>query len=250
VPVCHVEAGLRSFDKRMPEEVNRILTDHVSALLLCPTRTAINNLANEGILRGVHHVGDVMYDAARMFAAVTGSSAEVLARYGVEPKRFLLATVHRAENTDDPERLQGILRGLSAVASAERPLVLPLHPRTRATLARSSAESILDGNPALKIFEPVSFFDMIVLEQQASMILTDSGGVQKEAYFHGVPCITLRDETEWVETVEAGWNQLVGADPARIEQAVAAARAGRSIDEYGDGRAAHKVVELLTATAR
>jgi UDP-GlcNAc3NAcA epimerase len=250
VPVCHVEAGLRSFDKRMPEEVNRILTDHVSALLLCPTRTAVTNLSNEGIRQGVHHVGDVMYDAALMFAGSAGSGAEVLARYGVEPKRFLLATVHRAENTDDPERLRGILRGLSAVATAELPLVLPLHPRTRATLVRSGAESLLTQNPALKTFEPVSFLDMIVLEQHAKLILTDSGGMQKEAYFHRVPCVTLRDETEWVETVEAGWNQLVGADAVRIERAVAAAQQGRRIDEYGEGRAAYEVVELLSARSR
>jgi UDP-GlcNAc3NAcA epimerase len=250
VPVCHVEAGLRSFDKRMPEEVNRILTDHVSSLLLCPTRTATTNLANEGIRHGVHHVGDVMYDAALMFAAVAGSAADVLSRYGVESKRFLLATVHRAENTDDAERLRGILSGLSAVASAEQPLVLPLHPRTRATLSRTGLESLITGNPALKTFEPVSFLDMIALEQHAKLVLTDSGGVQKEAYFHGVPCITLRDETEWVETVEAGWNQLVGADAERIQSAVQLARPGRSIDEYGDGKAAYRVVELLRASSR
>ncbi len=247
VPVCHVEAGLRSFDKRMPEEVNRILTDHVSDLLLCPTHTATANLKNEGVTRGVHHVGDVMYDAALVFAKVAGPSADVLAQYGVASKRFLLATVHRAENTDDPTRLQGILTALGNLASEACPVLLPLHPRTRATLASRGLQALLERNPAFKTVEPVPFLDMIVLEQHAKLILTDSGGVQKEAYFHGVPCVTLRDETEWVETVDAGWNQLAGADQERIMLAAASARPGRVIDEYGDGNAAGKVVELLAA---
>jgi UDP-GlcNAc3NAcA epimerase len=247
VPVCHVEAGLRSFDKRMPEEINRILTDHVSDLLLCPTHVAIKNLSNEGVRQGVHHVGDVMYDAALIFAQVASQSAGVLERHGLKPKSFCLATVHRAENTDDPRRLTGILEALSALATPARPLLLPLHPRTRATLKRSGLESLVTDHPALLVVEPVSFLDMIVLEQQAVLILTDSGGVQKEAYFHGVPCVTLRDETEWVETIEAGWNQLAGADRARIERAAATARPGRVIDEYGDGKAASKVVDLLVA---
>ncbi len=247
VPVCHVEAGLRSFDKRMPEEINRILTDHVSALLLCPTHTAIANLKTEGVTHGVHHVGDVMYDAALIFAKVAGQSSKVLAGYGVAPKAFLLATVHRAENTDVPTRLEGILTALSNLASEACPVLLPLHPRTRATLKARGLEPLLERNSAFKTVEPVPFLDMIVLEQQAKLILTDSGGVQKEAYFHRVPCVTLRDETEWVETIEAGWNQLAGADQRRIEQAAATARPGRVIDEYGDGSAAQKVVELLTA---
>jgi UDP-GlcNAc3NAcA epimerase len=249
VPVCHVEAGLRSFDKRMPEEVNRILTDHLSELLLCPTWAAVVNLKNEGVTRGVHHVGDVMYDAALMFAKVAAPVADVLARYGVTSKRYLLATVHRAENTDDPDRLEGILAALVNLANESRPVLLPLHPRTRHKLKTCRLESLLARNPALKTVEPVSFLDMIVLEQQAELILTDSGGVQKEAYFQGVPCVTLRDETEWVETVDAGWNQLAGADPVRIEQAVAASRPGRAIDEYGNGDAAARVLELLLARA-
>jgi UDP-GlcNAc3NAcA epimerase len=247
VPVCHVEAGLRSFDKRMPEEVNRVLTDHVSELLLCPTRAAIVNLKNEGVIRGVHHVGDVMYDAALMFAKVAGPAADVLARYGITPKSYLLATVHRAENTDDTDRLEGILGALLNLANENRPVLLPLHPRTRHKLKSCGRESLLARNPALKTVEPVSFLDMIVLEQQAQLILTDSGGVQKEAYFHGVPCVTLRDETEWVETVDAGWNQLTGADSVRIESAVATAGPGHVIDEYGAGDAARRVLELLLA---
>lgn len=247
VPVCHVEAGLRSFDKRMPEEVNRILTDHVSELLLCPTQAAIVNLKNEGVTKGVHHVGDVMYDAALMFAKVAGSADEVLARYGLAAKSFMLATVHRAENTDDPQRLDGILSALSNLASEACPVFLPLHPRTRATLKNRGLGPLLERNPALKTVEPIPFLDMIVLEQQAKLILTDSGGVQKEAYFQRVPCVTLRDETEWVETVEAGWNQLAGADRARIEQAAATAKPGRPIDEYGSGNAAGQVLDLLLA---
>jgi UDP-GlcNAc3NAcA epimerase len=186
-----------------------------------------------------------MYDAALMFARVADAPAEVLARYGVAAKSFRLATVHRAENTDDPARLEGILRALSNLAEPACPVLLPLHPRTRVTLANSGLEALITGNPAFKSVAPVSFLDMIVLEQQAQLILTDSGGVQKEAYFHRVPCVTLRDETEWVETIEAGWNQLAGANQARIEQAAAQAKPGRSIDEYGDGDAARKVVELL-----
>lgn len=249
LPVCHVEAGLRSFDKRMPEEINRILTDHVSELLLCPTRAAIENLKNEGITRGVHHVGDVMYDAALMFAAIAERSSDVMNRLQLGAKSFLLATVHRAENTDDSMRLEGIVSALGKLATTSCPVVLPLHPRTRATLAGSSAGQLVTQSPSLKVVDPVPFLDMIVLEQQAKLILTDSGGVQKEAYFHGVPCVTLRDETEWVETVEAGWNQLAGADRGRIERAAAAAKPGRPIDEYGDGTAASKVVELLLARA-
>jgi UDP-GlcNAc3NAcA epimerase len=250
VPVCHVEAGLRSFDKRMPEEVNRILTDHVSELLLCPTRTAVSNLKNEGVTRGVHHVGDVMYDAALMFTKVAESPEHVLARYGLEPKRFRLATVHRAENTDDPQRLEGILSALASLAEPSCPVLLPLHPRTRATLKSRGLLALVERNAALRLVEPVPFLDMIVLEKQAQLILTDSGGVQKEAYFHRVPCVTLRDDTEWVETIEAGWNQLVGADRARIEAAVLSAAPGRPIDEYGDGDAAAKVVALLQSKDR
>lgn len=249
IPVCHVEAGLRSFDKRMPEEVNRILTDHVSRLLLCPTYAAIEHLKTEGIRDGVHHVGDVMYDAALNFVAAAGEPAPVLARYGVSSKQFCLATVHRAENTDDPRRLDGILRGLTGVGSASCPVLLPLHPRTRATLKQQGRLDALEQSASLRLTDPVSFLDMILLEQQAKLILTDSGGVQKEAYFQRVPCVTLRDETEWVETIDAGWNQLAGADAERIAAAASAAKPGRDIAEYGTGHAAERVVDLLAAGA-
>lgn len=246
VPVCHVEAGLRSFDKRMPEEINRILTDHVSTLLLCPTRAAIANLDAEGITRGVHHVGDVMYDAALSFAEIAETSSTILEKQGLRSKHYCLATVHRAENTDDPERLSSIVEALCEIASETCPVMFPLHPRTRARL-KQHAIPRLETTPSLRIIDPVSFLDMIMLEKHARLILTDSGGVQKEAYFQGVPCVTLRDQTEWVETVDAGWNQLAGADRARIVAAANDAKPGRTIDEYGGGQAAEKVVDLLLA---
>ncbi len=194
VPVAHVEAGLRSFNRRMPEEVNRVLTDHVAELLFCPTRAAVENLAREGIARGVHHVGDVMYDAALAFGEMARRRSRILEELGLTPKQYHLATVHRAENTDDRARLSGILEGLGELAR-ETPVVLPLHPRTRKRIGESGLESVTGS---IRLIEPVPFLDMVRLEQEAKVILTDSGGVQKEAYFHGVPCVTLRDETEWV----------------------------------------------------
>lgn len=245
VPVVHVEAGLRSFNREMPEEINRVLTDHVSALLFCPTRAALSNLAAEGITEGVHHVGDVMYDAALAFGKVARERSSILAQLELEPKQYCLATVHRAENTDDRQRLAGILHGLDELA-ATCPVVLPLHPRTRKCIQQHGLE---DRCGRIRTIHPVPFLDMVQLEQEAKTILTDSGGVQKEACFHGVPCVTLRDQTEWVETVEAGWNQVVGADPARIVAAARAARAGGVVQEYGDGTSSVMVVGTLVQTA-
>lgn len=241
VPVAHVEAGLRSFNKRMPEEINRILTDHVSSLLLCPTHTAVSNLGNEGITQGVHHVGDVMYDAALIFGEIAGRKSAILRDLSLTPGKYHLATVHRAENTDDSSRLQNIIKAFNAL---EEPLVLPLHPRTRKIL-QSISPSLLSFRSSLRIIDPVSFLDMVQLEKHAKCILTDSGGVQKEAYFHGVPCITLREETEWVETVNAGWNQVVGADTEKIIAAVHRARAGLTITEYGQGNSADDILRHL-----
>lgn len=244
VPVAHVEAGMRSFNKRMPEEINRVLTDHVSTLLLCPTRAAVANLAREGITRNVHAIGDVMYDASLVFGEIAGKRSGALERLGLAAKGYALVTCHRAENTDDARRLGGILDGLSRVA-AGLPVVFPVHPRTRKRIAQFGYE---DRARAIRMVEPVSFVDMVRLEQKARVIVTDSGGVQKEAYFHGVPCVTLRDETEWVETVEAGWNQVVGADADRIAAAVARACPGRSIKEYGDGHASELVVKRIVGS--
>lgn len=242
IPVAHVEAGLRSFNKAMPEEINRILTDHVSSLLFCPTRAAVDNLARENINNQVHQVGDVMYDAALLFADLATRQSKILQEQALTPGKYILTTVHRAENTDDPARLQNILTALKTLAGNTR-VIFPVHPRTRAKLEAS--HSLL---PTLTLLPPLSFLDMVMLEKHASVILTDSGGVQKEAYFHNVPCVTLRNETEWVETVTAGWNQIVGDDPDRILAAVTKARKGAPIPDYGTGHSANQIVERLIAT--
>jgi UDP-GlcNAc3NAcA epimerase len=238
LPVAHVEAGLRSFNRRMPEEVNRVLSDHLSTWLFCPTRASMDNLKAEGITSGVHHVGDVMYDAALAFEELAVKESRVMERLGLKPKEFLLATVHRQENTDDPARLEGIVAGLRRLA-AKKTLVWPLHPRLKGRLAWLAEEK------GFRLTAPLSFLDMMRLEMSAELILTDSGGVQKEAYFHRTPCLTLRDETEWLETVASGWNQLAGTDPEKIVALAESAAPGRAIDEYGDGRNSQKIVMLL-----
>ncbi len=210
IKVAHVEAGLRSFNRRMPEEVNRVLTDHVSDMLFCPTQTAVKNLAREGLTQGVHLVGDVMHEALLWAAERARTQSVILDRLVLMKKGFLLATVHRAENTDDPVRLRAIVE---ALVSLDDPIVFPIHPRTRKALDRLEFPTLPSR---VKVIEPVGYLDMVHLEQSARTIMTDSGGIQKEAYWLGVPCVTLRDETEWVETVESGWNVLVGADTERI----------------------------------
>lgn len=249
IPVAHVEAGLRSFNMRMPEEVNRILADRVSMLLLCPTQVAIENLAREGVVEGVHNVGDVMYDVALYYRERAKAQSKVLQIHGLHEKGFALATCHRAENTDDPARLEGIVSALAEIA-IDMPVVLPLHPRTRKLLQQFGLEYHLS---TLIVVDPLSFLDMVALEQAAKMILTDSGGVQKEAFFYQVPCITMRDETEWVETVELGWNRVVGASREAILAAYAAMatntpEAGGK--PYGEGRAAERILALITDSAR
>jgi len=245
IPVAHVEAGLRSYNRRMPEEINRVLADAVSTLLLCPTAAAVANLAKEGIREGVHKVGDVMYDSVLFHASQAKRQSDVVARLGLKPKSFYLATVHRAENTDDPARLAAIL---AALARLKMPVVIPMHPRTRKTLG---AEAPRVGGK-IRVIDPVPYLDMLALERGARIILTDSGGVQKEAYWFGVPCVTLRQETEWVELVEAGCNRVVGADPQAIGRAVSEFEAAgaslppdRPADLYGDGHSAEKIVALL-----
>jgi UDP-GlcNAc3NAcA epimerase len=245
IPIAHVEAGLRSFNMRMPEEVNRVLTDHVARLLFCPTRSAVENLRREGITRGAVHMGDVMYDAALSFGELAGQQSTIQSDLGLTPQKYCLATIHRAENTDDPGRLRGILEALAEIASPAMPLVLPLHPRTRDCIDHLGLASVVDKNLCVRIIEPVSFLDMVMLEKHALLIMTDSGGVQKEAYFHGVPCVTLRDETEWVETVEAGWNTVAGAAKDTILKAAANSRQGKPIPDYGNGHAAEAVVAGL-----
>lgn len=242
IPVAHVEAGLRSFDRTMPEEVNRVVVDHLSDVLLCPTTTAVENLRAEGVTRGVDLVGDVMLDTARTFAEGR-DPAPVLAEFGVERGGYYLATVHRASNSDDAGRLGAIVDAFTALGL---PVIWPVHPRTSKNLATFQLEERLLRSGDVRAVAPVSYRETVALLGNAAALLTDSGGMQKEAYFLGVPCVTLRDETEWVETVETGWNTLAGADTERILAAVAAiARPAARPDVYGDGHAAEKVVASL-----
>lgn len=243
IPIAHVEAGLRSFNMRMPEEINRILSDRVSTLLLCPTETAVRNLAQEGLTHGVHNVGDVMYDVALHYSEHARKKSQILDEIGLTEKSFVLATCHRAENTDDPVRLKSILQALGQIA-ANMPVYLPLHPRTRKIIDQHNLSAVL-GNVMLG--DPLSFIDMVRLEQTASLIITDSGGVQKEAYFYQVPCITMRDETEWLETVDLGWNRLVGADSNLIVSAALNANkpTKNETQPYGSGNASSVIIEKL-----
>jgi len=247
VPVAHVEAGLRSFNRKMPEEVNRVLTDHCSDLLLTPTLVGEQNLLREGIdARKIRRCGDVMLDAVRHYEVQATKHSAILSQLGLSERSYILATVHRAENTDDPARLAAILHGLGEL-SRTHPVVLPLHPRTRNSAARLHIN--LSDHAGLRVIDPVGYFDMLMLEASAGLIATDSGGVQKEAYFVGVPCMTLRDETEWVELVTCGANVLVGADATRIA-AEGRARFGAKIAGeplYGDGQAAEAVLQALLA---
>ncbi|MDK2891090.1 MAG: UDP-GlcNAc3NAcA epimerase [Methanoculleus sp.] len=242
IPVAHVEAGLRSNDRRMPEEVNRVLTDHVSDLLFCPTETAVRNLAAEGVTRGVHLVGDVMLDAMNYNRAVAEERSRILEAVGVKPGEYLAVTVHRPSNTDSRENMAVIL---GALGEAERPVVFPVHPRTRKCLGEYGLLAEMPEN--VRIVEPLGYLDMIRLMARAEKILTDSGGVQKEAYMLGVPCITLRENTEWVETVEAGWNVLVGAERERIADALRHFSPGsRQMGAFGNGNASVLIGEILT----
>jgi UDP-N-acetylglucosamine 2-epimerase len=212
ISVAHVEAGLRSFNRQMPEEINRLVTDHVSTLLFCPTKTAINNLASEGITKGVHLVGDVMYDALCHNIQIAERRSTILEHLKLRPKEYLLATVHRAENTDQPENLNNIVNAFVELTKSGQTVVFPVHPRTRNRLDTFG----MNDHSNLLMIDPISYLDMLILEKHARVILTDSGGVQKEAYWLQVPCVTLRNETEWVETVERGWNVLVGTDTEKI----------------------------------
>lgn len=247
VPVGHIEAGLRSYNRAMPEEINRVLADHISDLLFCPTETAEHNLAQEGITRGVHRVGDVMYDSVLFNAQLAEKRSRILDELKLNPQGYALATVHRAENTDDAERLKSIVAALQRIVRHGLPVILPLHPRTRDRVQ----EFALTLDP-LTIIAPVSYLDMLRLEQEAQFILTDSGGVQKEACFLQVPCLTLREETEWLETVAAGWNLLVGTDPERILTGMERIKGleRRSLEStFGDGRAAERIVQIMVKSS-
>lgn len=248
IPVAHVEAGLRSFNMRMPEEVNRILSDRVSHWLFAPTSEAVKHLRDEGIAPArIHNVGDVMYDVALHHGKRAAKAGEgALGALGLAGDPFVLATIHRAENTDVTERLGAIVDGLVQV-SRELRVVWPLHPRTRSVLEREGLLKKLAS--AVLLIEPQGYLDMIRLEQAAAVIATDSGGVQKEAFFHRVPCVTLRDETEWVELVHAGWNRLAPpSEGSAIATAILSARGkmGELVNPYGNGDAARQIVACLT----
>jgi UDP-GlcNAc3NAcA epimerase len=215
VPVAHVEAGLRSFDRRMPEEINRVMTDHLSDLLFCPTPTAVENLRAEGIIEGVFLVGDVMADALHYNRERAERQSRILDSLGLEPKSYFVLTVHRASNTDDREAMASIL---SAVGETDMPVIFPIHPRTSKCLEE---HGLADSVPAnVRLLEPLPYLDMLRLMVGAHRILTDSGGIQKEAYMLGVPCITLRDKTEWVETIHDGWNVLTGSERSAIVRTI------------------------------
>ena len=260
IPVGHVEAGLRSYRRSMPEETNRLLADHLSTLLFCPTTQAVRNLSKEGIRNVdktvVKNVGDVMYDSILYYSELAEKRSTILAELGLfrpytrhsalGPLHYYLATLHRAENTDNPGRLKSILKALKEI-SQEWPVVLPLHPRTKKMI---EVHRLLTETKGIKLIDPLSYFDMLRLEKNAKAILTDSGGVQKEAYWFRVPCITLRDETEWVETIRGGWNVLAGSNTKSIIEEVRH-RVGRKppprgTEIFGDGKASEKIVQILS----
>jgi len=249
IRVAHVEAGLRSFNRKMPEEINRVVTDHISDFLFCPTETSVDNLSKEGISAGVHHVGDVMFDCIRFYAKRAKTvEKKTLEGLDIHSGSYYLATVHRAENTNDSARLTHIFQALDEIATIDCPVVLPLHPRTVKYVQRHG----LKFSDDVRVIQPVSYLEMVVLESHARLILTDSGGVQKEAYWFSVPCITLRDETEWVETVESGWNILTGADKHRIIDGVKHSYRSRHVSPesvYGNGSAANHICEILQGAA-
>ncbi len=257
IPVVHVEAGLRSYVRSMPEEINRVVTDHLSTFLFCPTSQAVKNLAKEGIKPGagkmVRNVGDVMYDSILYYSKIAEKKSTILKDLGflapgseLQTPNYYLVTLHRAENTDDPKKLKSILKALSEIGR-EIPVILPLHPRTKKMI---HAFRLLSRGRSIKLIDPVSYFDMLTLERRARAILTDSGGVQKEAYWFKVPCLTLREETEWLETVRSGWNVLAGTETRRIVREVNSLPRREPYRKwkgtFGDGRASQRIVQTLT----
>jgi UDP-GlcNAc3NAcA epimerase len=254
IPVAHVEAGLRSFNRSMPEEINRVVADHLSNLLFCPTKTAVKNLKLEGITKGVLLVGDVMLDSIKAFTPLAQKHTPRLGKLGVQPQEYILATIHRAENTDSYDKLAVLIE---AIAQINLPIILPMHPRLR-DLLNNRAElaplkQTLAQAPHVRVVEPAPYIDMLMLEANARLIMTDSGGVQKEAYFVGVPCLTLRNETEWVETLQGGWNTLVEISLSKILRQVKASWSGPTkrpharpnLKLFGGGNASDRMVTKL-----
>ena len=244
VPVAHVEAGMRSFDRAMPEEVNRVLADHLSTLLLCSSQTAVDNLVRESVAGAVELVGDVMVDVAQLLQPAARARMEPLERHGVEPGGYLLATAHRAGNVDDPARLRRLVELLLAL---EAPIVLPLHPRTRLRLADADLLATVEGAAHIHLVSPLGYLDFTALLCNARAVVTDSGGVQKEAYLAGVPCVTMRPSTEWVETVDAGWNVLVDLDADAARAALERTPPAERPRLYGDGQAGERVADAVLA---
>ncbi|TXH71873.1 MAG: UDP-N-acetylglucosamine 2-epimerase (non-hydrolyzing) [Thiothrix sp.] len=249
IPVAHVEAGLRSFNRKMPEEINRIVTDHISTALFAPTATAMQHLANEGLPTELcHQVGDVMYDAALLFGERAKQHSTIINQLDLRAGEYILTTIHRAENTDNLQRLQTILQSLQEVSS-RLPVVWPVHPRTRKLLEQNGLRKLLGSQ--VQLIDPVGYLDMLMLEQHAALVATDSGGVQKEAFFYQVPCVTLRDETEWVELVAAGWNYL--APPISTTSVTktllsAVKSQGTPVQPYGNGSSSSQIANVLLAT--
>ncbi len=245
IPVAHVEAGLRSYNRAMPEETNRVIVDHLSSLLFCPTERAVKNLSCEGITADVHLVGDVMYDSLLYSLNRVEGNGEILDRLGLQPGKYGLATIHRAETTDEPGKLHALF---SAFGRIGLPIVVPIHPRTKGVL---EAAGIAQPAGDVCLIPPVSYHEMLALERHARLILTDSGGVQKEAFLLRVPCVTLRNETEWVETVDSGWNHLAGTDPVAVISAARGCLEGvppETGTPYGDGHAAEAILNILSAS--
>ena len=242
ISVAHVEAGLRSFDRTMPEEINRVLTDHISNLLFCPTGTAVANLKNEGITDGVYCVGDVMVDALEYNRKIAEDRSTILNDMEITSKDFMVATVHRPANTDSKKNLSSIIQAFCS--AADQTIVFPVHPRTEKSLKESGLWDELCQH--VRVIPPVGYLNMLKLMAHSNKILTDSGGIQKEAYMLGVPCVTMRENTEWVETVDAGWNVLVGADYGKITDAIAGFEgAGERSDVFGGGDASERICEVV-----
>lgn len=242
IPIVHVEAGLRSFNRRMPEEINRVVTDHLSSILFCPTNKAVKNLEHEGIRKHVYLVGDIMYDSVLYFKDIALKKSAILETLGLTPKNYIVATIHRQENTDQPDKLKKLFE---TIRQLDRTVVIPLHPRTEHLLHLWNLWPLLNS-PNIKVCAPLAYLDMLSLIYHSDMILTDSGGLQKEAYMLQVPCITLREETEWVETVTTGWNHLAGIDPDRILNIT-----NRLVipDQwpaiFGDGKSAQRMCQIM-----
>lgn len=240
IPIAHIEAGLRSYNREMPEEINRILIDHISRFCFCPTHSAVENLKKEGILKGVYNTGDVMYEAVKSYIKIAENKSDILFKLNLKPKKYYLMTIHRQSNTDNRNNLKDIVR---AIYELDLPVIFPIHPRTK--------KNLIETTPQIKkrnivIINPVSYFDMLVLEKNSKVILTDSGGVQKEAYFFAVPCITLRDETEWVETVEEGWNIVVGTNKEKIIASTLNFNPPKKQKKiFGNAQAGNKIVKII-----